>query len=312
MTSFGARPVLLTADKAVALDIADAANTFTFNTALTQGLGAFVKRGPGTLILTQNNTYTGTTTVSAGTLIINGNQTLANGAVSIAANATLGGTGTIGGSTTISANGKLAFNISTAAGSHDKLELASGKTLTFSGVSTLTISSASGASIGDYVLLTAPGGITGSAPATLNLPAGWAATVTKENSNQDLVLHVTTVGVSGYAAWKGANAGGQNPDLDFDNDGVENGVEYFMNAAAGFTANPALNSSNTITWPNGGNIPASAYGTQFVIQTSSDLSTWADVAAGSLTANTNGPGGSLTYTLTGASPRFVRLKVTPN
>jgi hypothetical protein len=100
--------------------------------------------------------------------------------------------------------------------------------------------------------------------------------------------------------------------MDFDNDGTSNGVEYFMNAAAGFTANPQLNASNSITWTNGGNIPASAYGTQFVIQTSSDLATWTDVAIGDLAANTDGPAGSLTYTLTGVSPRFARLKVTPN
>lgn len=117
---------------------------------------------------------------------------------------------------------------------------------------------------------------------------------------------------SGYVAWAATNAGGQGAQLDFDKDGVSNGVEYFMNASAGFTANPQLDASNTITWTNGGNIPASAYGTEFVIQTSSNLSTWADVPVGSLTTNTNGPGGTLTFTLTGASPRFVRLKVTPN
>lgn len=122
----------------------------------------------------------------------------------------------------------------------------------------------------------------------------------------------TGPGGGGYASWAFANAGDQGTELDFDKDGVANGVEYFMNAPAGVTANPQINASGTITWPNGGNIPASAYGTQFVIQTSSDLTTWADVPVGSLAVNTDGPGGSLTYTLTGGSPRFVRLKVTPN
>ena len=85
-----------------------------------------------------------------------------------------------------------------------------------------------------------------------------------------------------------------------------------MNASAGFTASPAIDGIGTITWPNGGNILPGAYGTEYVIQTSSDLSTWTDVLVGDLTTNTPGPGGSLTYTLTGAAPRFVRLKVTPN
>lgn len=59
------------------------------------------KTGSGTLSLSNSNTYLGSTIVSAGTLLINGNQTAANGSVSVAAGATLGGNGTIGGATTI-------------------------------------------------------------------------------------------------------------------------------------------------------------------------------------------------------------------
>lgn len=125
-------------------------------------------------------------------------------------------------------------------------------------------------------------------------------------------LTVASGPAAGYTSWAATNAGGEVAHLDFDKDGVSNGVEFFMNAPAGLTANPALNGSNTVTWSNGGNIPASAYGTQFVVETSSDLSNWTPVPVGDLSTNTDGPGGSLTYTLTGTSPRFVRLKVTPN
>jgi autotransporter-associated beta strand protein len=53
------------------------------------------------LVLSANNTYTGETLVTAGTLIVNGHQSSASGAVSVAAGATLGGTGTLGGATTV-------------------------------------------------------------------------------------------------------------------------------------------------------------------------------------------------------------------
>ncbi|MES2920984.1 MAG: autotransporter-associated beta strand repeat-containing protein [Verrucomicrobiota bacterium] len=69
------------------------------------GSGAIEKQGAGTTTLTAANTYTGITTVSAGTLVINGDQTSAIGAVTVAAGATLKGSGTIGGATTIQSGG---------------------------------------------------------------------------------------------------------------------------------------------------------------------------------------------------------------
>ncbi|MCX6969232.1 MAG: autotransporter-associated beta strand repeat-containing protein [Verrucomicrobia bacterium] len=60
----------------------------------------------GTVSLTNANTYTGSTTVTAGTLLVNGNQSAATGAVSVAAGAILGGNGTIGGDLNL-ANGAL-------------------------------------------------------------------------------------------------------------------------------------------------------------------------------------------------------------
>jgi autotransporter-associated beta strand protein len=69
---------------------------------------SLTKISSGTLTLAGSNTYTGATTVSAGTLLINGDQTLATGAVNVSSGATLGGSGTIGGTTTISSGGTLA------------------------------------------------------------------------------------------------------------------------------------------------------------------------------------------------------------
>jgi hypothetical protein len=116
-----------------------------------------------------------------------------------------------------------------------------------------------------------------------------------------------------YGSWAANKAGGQAANLDWDNDGVPNGVEYFMNAAPGFTANPGF-VGNTVTWTNGGKIPSADYGTQFVVQTSSDLVTWDDVTEGDMDQNGTNTASSLSYTLDPANnpaKQFVRLKVTP-
>lgn len=65
------------------------------------GRTAVVKSGSNTQIFSGNNSYTATTTVSGGALIINGDQTAAIGAFSVAAAGTLGGSGIIGGATGI-------------------------------------------------------------------------------------------------------------------------------------------------------------------------------------------------------------------
>jgi fibronectin-binding autotransporter adhesin len=76
-------------------------SNFTRSYTIT-GSGALEKTGANTLTLSGNNSYTGTTTVSAGSLIVNGNQSGATGVLSVSSGATLGGSGTIGGATTIS------------------------------------------------------------------------------------------------------------------------------------------------------------------------------------------------------------------
>ncbi|MEY3896072.1 MAG: hypothetical protein RLZZ214_1592 [Verrucomicrobiota bacterium] len=67
---------------------------------------SLAKSGTGTWELSGTNTYTGTTSVNEGKLVINGNSSTATGNVSVAASATLGGSGLVGGATTI--NGILA------------------------------------------------------------------------------------------------------------------------------------------------------------------------------------------------------------
>lgn len=71
------------------------------------GSGSLSKAGSGDVSLTGNNSYRGTTTLSAGGLYIEGNQAGATGALTVAQGATLGGKGTIGGATTISGNHRI-------------------------------------------------------------------------------------------------------------------------------------------------------------------------------------------------------------
>ena len=89
----------------------DGAGNIVFNAALTNGSnatnsGAISKTGNGILTLNAANTYTGNTSVTAGTLLVNG-STHSSSAVDMTG-ATLGGTGTIGGSVTVGSGATIA------------------------------------------------------------------------------------------------------------------------------------------------------------------------------------------------------------
>lgn len=69
--------------------------------------GSLVKIGNSTLILTGDNTYTGTTDVNEGVLLVNGNQSASTGQVTVKSGATLGGNGIIGGAVDVQDNGHI-------------------------------------------------------------------------------------------------------------------------------------------------------------------------------------------------------------
>lgn len=118
-----------------------------------------------------------------------------------------------------------------------------------------------------------------------------------------------TGGVTAYATWAAANAGDQSPDLDYDNDGMPNGVEYFMGETGGaFTPNPPVLNDGTeksVTWPYQ---PAVEF---FQVQVSDDLDIWTEAPSGVVVVSpTPGPG-SVTYTFPDGSKQFCRLVVIP-
>jgi len=82
-------------------------NSFNSNYAgVIAGGGGFTKAGAGTLTVSGSNTYAGSTTVSAGTLLVNNSSGsgTGTGGVTVASGAFLGGTGTISGVVTPGSN----------------------------------------------------------------------------------------------------------------------------------------------------------------------------------------------------------------
>ena len=95
------------------------AGTINFNqstgtdiSAPISGNGSVNQLGSGMTILSGNNTYTGTTTVVNGTLLVDGEVGLSD--VSVSSGAAFGGSGILGGNLTLEAGAKFVFSLSDA------------------------------------------------------------------------------------------------------------------------------------------------------------------------------------------------------
>ncbi|MCX6874514.1 MAG: carboxypeptidase regulatory-like domain-containing protein [Verrucomicrobia bacterium] len=119
----------------------------------------------------------------------------------------------------------------------------------------------------------------------------------------NILLTWSFVGAGGsYADWASTNAPGQTPGEDYNNDGVDNGIAYFM-GVTGHATNPGLDGTNTATWPM-----SATFSGSYEVQTSPDLNTWTNVTPKPTPAD-----GNLKYTLpSGLGTQFVRLLVIPN
>jgi len=202
---------------------ANSIGAITNGTATTLGV---TKADAGKWVLTGTNTYTGLTTVSGGTLLINGDSSAATGAVSVASTATFGGTGTIGGATTAASGsflsagsasgsagtltfastlnisglaagtGGLLFDLDTTAAS-DKISLTTGALTIGSGVldlSDFSFVALGGYGEGTYTLFDTSTSIVGTLGTNLTgTVGGMAATLSLANSNQDIILTVTAI-----------------------------------------------------------------------------------------------------------------------
>lgn len=240
----------------------------------------------GTLALTASNTYTGDTTVS-GTGIL---ELADNAQLKFVLGATSGTNNSISGSGTATLDGDFVIDTTAA----DALETG---TWTLENVNTLT---------GPYSSTFSVIGFTDAGNNKWTKPNGLTKIYTFDETTG-----VLTLGTVGYSAWAATNAPGQTIDQDHDGDGVPNGVEYFMGlGGSGFTPNPAPDASGLISWPKGASY-AGTYGTDYAIQTSSDLGItdpWADVPVGNVVID----GDSVDYDLDTApagAKKFARIKV---
>jgi len=270
------------------------------------------KLGSGTQTFSGANSYTGPTTVSSGTLRVDGTHS-GGGSYTVAAAGTLGGSGTIGAAVTAAGTlapgsgiGTLSVGNTVLTGtdaceidgpSADRLNAG---TLNITGATVVfSILNSHAPSASSYVIATYSGTLGGTF-ASSTVPAGYML----DYSFAGQIRLLLTGG--GYTAWAATNAGGQAANLDYDHDGVSNGVEYFMGQTGStFTRNPGV-VGGKVTWPRD---PAALV--SFKVQVSTDLTTWTDVLPPKPSIDESIPT-QVTYTLPiGAPKQFCRLVVMP-
>jgi autotransporter-associated beta strand protein len=285
---------------------------------ITAGSSTFnlTKTGSGTWTLSGSNTYEGTTTVNGGTLSLgadnvlpdNSNMVIGAGTLNAATFDDVVGTLNCTGSATINlgAGGTLAFADSSGGG-----------TATWAGTLKITgtfvpgngVDPGVGTNPGSLRFGTNNAGLSPSQLASISAP-GWTGFALDDYG------YLTATAAAGYASWASINGAGANLNDDHDNDGVDNGVEYFLGGpngnTTGFTALPGVTNTGgilSVTWTKAGDY-AGTYGNHFVVETSDSLDgAWAvEASPGNVTIS----GSNVTYTFPSplGTKRFARLKVT--
>ena len=285
-----------------AVSIGNNHSSTTYSGVLS-GTGSLVKTGNGTLMLSNTSSYTGTTSVNAGTLAFGANNVLPATAVSI-------GSATLDAATFTDTVGTLDVTTTSA-----KINLGAGAVLAFANSSAVSWTGGSLSITGTFVsgvslrFGSTSGGLTSTQLALISAPGFTSFSLNATG-------YLTANAASAYASWKTTNGTTQAINLDHDGDGVSNGVEYFLGGAAnttGFTALPAVtNTAGTlsITWTKAAGYTG-AYTTDFVVETSSTLlGAWSTASLGAGANQVVITGNTVKYTFPAGTKNFARLRVT--
>lgn len=219
-------------------------NSSTLFSGAVSGAGGLRKQGTGALTLSGISTYTGTTQIDAGSLVVNGS--IANSAVTVGSGARLGGSGTVGATTvasggvlapgnslgslrvagdfTLAAGGTLDYELgapgtgASAPGASDHLQVAGNVALD----GTLALSDPGGiAGLGYYRLISYGGLLSGGGLQLGGLPASLASQDVRVVSEVagHLDLRVGATGSNLLQTWAGGNGTWNAAATNWVNDG---------------------------------------------------------------------------------------------
>ncbi len=196
------------------------------------GVGNFIKQGTGTLILTGTNNATGPTTVSAGTMQVDGSFAASTAAVTVEAAGTLSGGGMIARPVNVAgtlspgaSTGTLATGDTTIGGTYavevdgtnsDVLAVTGDLDLTGAALDVTLLGG--GFTAESYVIATYTGTLSGSFASVtpgFTVSYGGGEILLKQGSASAFELWAASKGVAGF-------------DSDADGDGIANGIEFII------------------------------------------------------------------------------------